>query len=137
MDTFRVYYSGACFERGDSPEQVEKKVQDNERDFTTWNLLGDLYMNHHARAQAVDFSDGYYLGSSVALAAADSKIDTIKTPRDFAGMKVGVQRGTVYEHWAQTNLVDSKLIRKRDLRVYTDISQAVNDLQKTLKGIFH
>jgi len=28
METFRVYYSGACFERGDSPEQVEKKVHD-------------------------------------------------------------------------------------------------------------
>ena len=28
MDNIRVYYSGACFERGDSPEQVEKKVHD-------------------------------------------------------------------------------------------------------------
>jgi hypothetical protein len=28
MDNFRVYYSGACFESGDSREQVEKKVHD-------------------------------------------------------------------------------------------------------------
>ena len=28
MDNFRVYYSGACFKRGDSPEQAEKRVQD-------------------------------------------------------------------------------------------------------------
>ena len=28
MENFRVYYSGACFERGDSPGQAEKKVQD-------------------------------------------------------------------------------------------------------------
>jgi hypothetical protein len=28
MDNFRVYYSGACVESGDSPEQVEKKVHD-------------------------------------------------------------------------------------------------------------
>lgn len=28
MDNFRVCYSGACFERGDSPEQLEKKVHD-------------------------------------------------------------------------------------------------------------
>ena len=26
MNNFRVYYSGACFESGDSPEKVEKKV---------------------------------------------------------------------------------------------------------------
>ncbi len=28
MDNFLVYYSGGCFERGDSPEQAEKKVYD-------------------------------------------------------------------------------------------------------------
>jgi len=28
MENFRVYYSGACFESGDSREQVEKKVHD-------------------------------------------------------------------------------------------------------------
>jgi hypothetical protein len=28
MKNFRVHYSGACFEKGDSPEQVEKKVHD-------------------------------------------------------------------------------------------------------------
>jgi hypothetical protein len=28
MDNFRVYYSGACFESGDSPEQAEEKVHD-------------------------------------------------------------------------------------------------------------
>jgi hypothetical protein len=28
MDNFRVYYSGECFERGDSLEQVERKVHD-------------------------------------------------------------------------------------------------------------
>jgi hypothetical protein len=28
MENFRVYYSGACFESGDSSEQVEKRVHD-------------------------------------------------------------------------------------------------------------
>ncbi len=28
MDNFRVYYSGACFERGNPLEQVEKRVHD-------------------------------------------------------------------------------------------------------------
>jgi len=27
MKNFRIHYSGACFERGDSLEQVEKRVQ--------------------------------------------------------------------------------------------------------------
>ena len=28
MGNFRVYYSGVCFERGDSPEQVERRIHD-------------------------------------------------------------------------------------------------------------
>ena len=28
MDNFRVHYSGACFERGDSREQVERRIHD-------------------------------------------------------------------------------------------------------------
>ena len=28
MGNFSVYFSGVCFESGDSPEQVEKKVRD-------------------------------------------------------------------------------------------------------------
>jgi hypothetical protein len=28
MKNFRVHYSGACFETGDSLEQVEKRIQD-------------------------------------------------------------------------------------------------------------
>jgi hypothetical protein len=28
MKNFRVHYSGACFERGDSLEQVERRVED-------------------------------------------------------------------------------------------------------------
>jgi hypothetical protein len=28
MENFRVHYSGACFEKGDSLEQVERSVED-------------------------------------------------------------------------------------------------------------
>jgi hypothetical protein len=28
MDNFRVYYSGASFEKGDSPDQVKRKIHD-------------------------------------------------------------------------------------------------------------
>jgi len=31
-----------------------KKLQETERDFALWNLVGDLHMNKHSRAQAVD-----------------------------------------------------------------------------------
>jgi tetratricopeptide (TPR) repeat protein len=32
----------------------EQRLRENERDFALWNLLGDLYMNNHARARAAE-----------------------------------------------------------------------------------
>ena len=32
----------------------EQKLRENERDFSLWNLLGDLHINNHSRAQAVE-----------------------------------------------------------------------------------
>ena len=82
------------------------------------------------RATQVDFSNPYYDGAGAALAGDKSKIVSVKTPRDMAGQKVGVQKGSLYQHWAQTNLVDTGLVSKRDLLVYVDNDQAVTDLKR-------
>lgn len=46
---------------------IEKQLRQNERDFAAWNLLGDLYMNNKATAQAVEAwrraLDGYAMES--------------------------------------------------------------------------
>ena len=38
MENFRVHYSGACFERGNSLEQVERRVHD--REISQGEILG-------------------------------------------------------------------------------------------------
>jgi hypothetical protein len=59
MDNFRVYYSGACFESGDSPEQVEKKVHDRIAS------LGKVFRIEAAplRPEEKEFSEGNYVVS--------------------------------------------------------------------------
>ncbi|HHY58142.1 MAG TPA: transporter substrate-binding domain-containing protein [Chloroflexi bacterium] len=61
-----------------------------------------------ARAKAVDFSMPYYTSAEAILAPAGSPLTAVdlKT-QDFAGIRIGVQRGTIYELWVKQFLVDA------------------------------
>lgn len=57
-----------------------------------------------ARQEKVDFSDGYHTQVDAFLVNGDSTISMTK-PQDAAGLKIGVQTGTLQEQWAVDNLV--------------------------------
>lgn len=57
-----------------------------------------------ARQEKVDFSDGYHTQVDAFLVKGDSPI-TMTKPQDAAGLKIGVQTGTLQEQWAVDNLV--------------------------------
>jgi ABC-type amino acid transport substrate-binding protein len=80
------------------------------------------------RQQIVDFSNLYYIGNSVAM-ASDTFTGTIRAATDFAGLTVGVQRGTTFQARAQEMLVDSGVIPQEDLLVYPNVSAAIVDLR--------
>jgi polar amino acid transport system substrate-binding protein len=58
------------------------------------------------RLAAVDFSHLYYVSSDAVLGPADSAL-VVKTTDDLTNKKVGVQKGTVYESWANENIAFS------------------------------
>ncbi len=78
------------------------------------------------RQQVVDFSNLYYIGNSVAM-TTDTMSQTIRSATDFAGLTVGVQRGTTFQARAQEMLVDSGVIPQEDLVVYPNVSAAIVD----------
>jgi polar amino acid transport system substrate-binding protein len=80
------------------------------------------------REAAVDFTNVYYVGEDAILASEEAQV-VIHSVEDIGNRKVGVQRGTVYEEWVQTNLVDTGLMPTNDLLVYGHIDQAVRDLK--------
>ena len=81
------------------------------------------------RESMVDFTNVYYAGEDGILANAQSAINSISSPAEMANRRVGVQRGTVFEEWAQTNLVDAGLIPAANLLAYDRIEPAVRDLR--------
>lgn len=84
------------------------------------------------REQAVDFSNVYYVSSDATIASQNSTIVAITTVAEMAGYRVGVQRGTVYERWLQTTLVDTGLMPASNLHTYQVADQIVRDVQSGL-----
>ncbi|MFA9404099.1 MAG: transporter substrate-binding domain-containing protein, partial [Anaerolineales bacterium] len=81
------------------------------------------------RQAEFDFSNVYFSGVGVALAADGSTLESIDTPEEMAGKRVGVQETTVYETWAQDELVDTGIITTDQLFVYAKPEHAVGDLE--------
>ena len=81
------------------------------------------------REAIADFSNVYYIGSEGILAQVSSGIGQITDPGQFAGKRVGVQRQTIYQDWAQTALVDTGIIPQDQLYAYAKPEHAVSDLK--------
>jgi len=82
-----------------------------------------------ARGQFVDFSNVYYVSKDGILARTDSGIESINQIPQFAGKRVGVQKNSVYQSWAQLYLVDTGVITQDMLFAYAKPEHAVNDLK--------
>jgi len=82
------------------------------------------------REEQFDFSNIYYIGEDGILAQTDSDIGMITNPSQMAGQRVGVQRLTVYETWAQDVLVSGGIISQDQLLTYAKPEHAVDDLKQ-------
>lgn len=82
------------------------------------------------RAQQVDFSNVYYVGADALLVAENSPLTSLTIDDDLSDLRLAVQSGTVYESFADQELVEAGLLPEDNLHAYTDIEQAVRDLQR-------
>ena len=68
------------------------------------------------------------MGEDAILAHKGSGIDSVGSVDDMAAYRIGVQRGTVYEAWILTELVDTGKMPESNLFVYERAGDAVRDL---------
>jgi polar amino acid transport system substrate-binding protein len=87
------------------------------------------------RQAVVDFSDVYFTGRASALASESSTFGPILAPAQLAQYRVGVQRGTAYQTWLQTTLVDVGLMPASNLLVYEEPEHAVADLMQARNDV--
>lgn len=77
----------------------------------------------------VDFTNIYYVGEDGLLARQDSNLSQIRSADEMAKLKVGVQRGSVYETWLNTSLVNTGKMPLSNFFAYSQIDQALGDLR--------
>ena len=82
------------------------------------------------RQQTMDFSDVYFISEDAVLSRVGTGIDAVDEVQDLAGKRVGVQRGTIFENWLTTSLVDTGLTDATNIFAYTGADLAVNDLKR-------
>ena len=80
------------------------------------------------RQKALDFTNLYYIGKDAAL-VRNSFAGNLSKTTDMAGKKIGVEKGTTYQSWAQQTLVDPGLVTQADLVPYADTDSLVRDLR--------
>ena len=76
-----------------------------------------------------DFSNIYYVGKDGILAHVNSNLETITHPDQMAGQRIGVQRSSVYQTWAQNVLVAGGLISQDQLFVFSKPEHAIDELK--------
>jgi polar amino acid transport system substrate-binding protein len=82
------------------------------------------------REQQVDFTNIYFISEDAFLARADAEFNVLGSVEEVeAQARVGVQEGSVYQSWAQRELVDRGILPAANLLLYSDISRAVKDLE--------
>ena len=81
------------------------------------------------REAYVDFSQVYFVSEDAFIAKKGANLPPIKRVRDLATLRVGVQKGSIFEHWLEDRLINTNLMPETNLFIYGDIKQAYKDLQ--------
>ena len=106
-----------------APQGLTGALQINQID-----LALDGLPNTADPAGQLSFSQAYLADQTVLLARKLSTIKTITAFKQLAALRVGVEKGSVYEKLAQTYLVDAGVLNKRQVISYTYVDLAIRNL---------
>jgi len=80
------------------------------------------------REEVADFSHIYFISTDAALAANDSSI-MINSADDLMPYQIGVESGSIYENFVQTNFINTERKPASSLHVYPRMDQALAELE--------
>ncbi len=81
------------------------------------------------REAIFDFSQVYFVSEDAFVAQSPERIPPITQVRDLATLRVGVQKGSVFQDWLEDELVRTGLMPETNLFIYGDVKEAVPDLE--------
>lgn len=88
------------------------------------------------RARLIDFTATYFVSTDGWLASTKADRPTVNKIEDLKGLRIGAQRGSIYQDWLEKNLVEPGIISAQDLILYEDVQRAVLDLGEGRVDLF-
>ena len=94
------------------------------------DVIGGAFSRTKTRRNQLDFTKIYYSSEGVFVAKNKLKMTEPLTAESFAGLKIGVQKDTGFEEWLNSELLEDRIIEKKNIFRYSSVSDAMKALNK-------
>ena len=94
------------------------------------DVIGGGLSKTDARSQVIDFSRTYYNGEAQVISLASSPKPQVVNLDSFRGMKIAVVKGSSFQEWVQTNLVDTGIMSISSVYTFTDSADGMKALDR-------
>ena len=94
------------------------------------DVIGGGLSKTDARSQLIDFSRTYYNGEAQVISLASSPKPQVVNLDSFRGMKIAVVKGSSFQEWVQTNLVDAGYMPISSVYTFSDSKDGMKALDR-------
>ncbi len=94
------------------------------------DVIGGGLSKTDARSQLIDFSRTYYNGEAQVISLASSPKPQVVNLDSFRGMKIAVVKGSSFQEWVQSNLVDTGIMPISSVYTFSDSKDGMKALDR-------
>ncbi len=94
------------------------------------DVIGGGFSITEEREQLLDLTHFYYIGDAEFIALASMTKPASVELSSFTDLKIGVEKGTIFEEWIKTNLVKTGYVSSRNVFTYSNLPSAMKSLDR-------
>ena len=94
------------------------------------DVIGGALSRTEERQQQIDFTRIYYSGDAQFIGLSSLSVPQEVTYESFRDLKIGVQKGTSFDQWVKTNLVNGGYVDVRNVFVYANAASEMKALDR-------
>ncbi len=94
------------------------------------DVIGGGFSITERREQLLDLTQFYYTGRSEFIALKSLVKPAAVDLSSFSNLKIGVEKGTTFDDWVQTNLVKTGYVNSKNVSSYSDLQSAMKALDR-------
>ena len=94
------------------------------------DIVGGAFSKTDSRKEVIDFTNNYYIADAVVVISNGSASSASAETTSFAGKKAGALKGSGFEDFLKTDLIEKGEIEKKNIYTYDKMSDAMKALDR-------